>query len=279
MSKLFVNNPPDKQMNLSKTVPPKVTKPQPLSYHVANLQGIGSRERQEDAFAFGNALDGEAIAKKGLLVVVADGMGGMQGGKIASELVTATLLKQYESFDMTGDVAKALQEAVFEANDYVYDELSGLGGSTVVAGLILSENLYFTSVGDSYLMLLHDRKLIRLNKSQNVLNRDYLDAICVGQMDPFSPRQNPEKEAITQFLGMPELEETDGFVRPLKLVPGDVLLFCSDGVAGVLSTECMERCLSFGHPVDMCAALEAEIKKRALKYQDNYTALIVQCVV
>ena len=63
-----------------KTVAPANFVPGPLDYQVANLQGIGRRELQEDAFAFGNALDPDAIRRGGLLLVVADGMGGMKGG-------------------------------------------------------------------------------------------------------------------------------------------------------------------------------------------------------
>ena len=48
-----------------------------LSYQVANLQGIGTRERQEDSFAFVNALDVTEMRRKGLLAIVADVMGGL----------------------------------------------------------------------------------------------------------------------------------------------------------------------------------------------------------
>ena len=267
------------QDKLSKTatVPPRVSEKQPMHYHLANLQGIGRRSSQEDAFAFGNALDAEAIAERGLLIVAADGMGGLADGKAASETVTSTLLAQFQRFDMTEPLAPQLLDAVSDANDRVWDKLGGRGGSTVVAGLIYDEKLYFTSVGDSYLFLLHDRELIRLNRSQNVLSRDRMDAILVGELDPYTPLENRERDAITHFLGMGELEETDSLRRPLLLTPGDVLLFCSDGVGGVLESACIEDCLSCATPEEMCAALEGEIQKRNLKYQDNYTALIVQC--
>ena len=263
--------------DLCATLPPRDTARRPLSYLPANLQGIGRREKQEDAFAFGNALDEEAIARGGLLMVVADGMGGMAGGKIASMTAVSSLLAAFKDFDMEGDLVRQLEDAVFAASEEVEARLHGAGGSTVLAALIYNEKLYFTSVGDSYFFLLHNRQLTRLNRSQNLLNAERRAAIRSGVLDPHGPDRNPDKEAITHFIGMPGLDETDSLRCPLPLAPGDVLLLCSDGVGGVLSGACIEDCLSFGVPTDMCAALETEIKRANLRYQDNYTALVIQC--
>lgn len=260
-----------------KTVAPSSLVPRPLGYQVANLQGIGRRDYQEDSFAFGNALDPDAIRRSGLLLVVADGMGGMKGGRQASETVTAELLSSFAVFDPEKDLAAQLNDAVHHAGEVVYSKLEGAGGSTVVVGLIYQEKLYFTSVGDSYIFLLHNHTLVRLNRSQNVFNRDLQDDILGGRLQPENVRRNPEKDAITQFLGMPSLDEMDFLRRPLPLSAGDVLLFCSDGVGGVLDRSCLEECLRHGHPTDMCAAIDVQVRQANQKYQDNYTALIVQC--
>ena len=243
----------------------------------ANLQGIGRREGQEDAFAFVNALDREAIEKQGLLAVVADGMGGMLGGRTASQTVTASLAGSFRRFDADADPAEALEQAVRDANAAVFQALRGRGGSTVAAALIRDGKLYFVSVGDSYLFLLHNRVLIRLNRSQNVLSCELLNSMLTGRPGLREAWENPERDAITQFVGVGELEETDALRRPLALSAGDVLLLCSDGVGAVLAPDTIEKCLSHGAPEDMCAALEREIRKRDLKYQDNYTALVIQC--
>ena len=248
-----------------------------LVYEVANLQGIGNRARQEDAFAFGNALDHEAISERGLLIAVADGMGGMQGGKIASETAVSSVLRSFQDFDMKKSIPDQLNNAVLEASGQVYEKLHEAGGSTMTVGLIFGEKLWFSSVGDSFLFLLRNRRLTRMNRSHNIRNRDYLDAILMGTIDAETAERDPERRAITQFLGMEELEEADFLRRPLKLEPGDVLLFCSDGVGEVLDEAELTQCLSHGDPGEMCEAMSREIKAKNLKLQDNYTALVVQC--
>ena len=257
--------------------PPGAHLARKLSFLPANLQGIGQRSEQEDDFAFVNALEPEAVEKQGLLAVVADGMGGMLSGRTASETVTASLTESFQGFDPGTDPAGELEKAVRSANEAVFRKLGGKGGSTVAAALIRDESLYFASVGDSYLFLLHDRVLIRLNRSQNVLGCALLASMLTGRPGLREAWENPEREAITQYLGMAELEEIDGLRRPLALSAGDVLLLCSDGVGAVLAPNTIAKCLSHGEPKDMCGELEREIQSRNLRYQDNYTALIIQC--
>lgn len=249
-----------------------------LSYHVANLQGLGTCERQEDSFSFMNALDVTMIREKGLFAVVADGMGGMKGGREASEAVISSLKAGFCDFDYQSDIAKQLYKCVMSANESIFHILGGEGGSTVVACVLYQENLYYASVGDSYLFLKRNGLLIRLNRPQNVLNELYLQSVRTGNIDPREARQNREKAALTHFLGMEELDDIDFLRTPLPLTDGDVLLVCSDGVAGVLTEEQIMKCLMETEPQRMCDAIELEIGKIPVgQYQDNYTALIIQC--
>ena len=262
---------------LPKTAAPTDCPQLPIIYAVENLQGIGKRERQEDSFGFGNALDPAAISREGLMVVLADGMGGIQNGKRASEIAVDSVLKAFHQFDLRDNIPLQLETAVFDASIQVWKQLQETGGTTLVAGLLYDEKAYCISVGDSYIGLLHDGELVRLNRDHNVLNRDCWDALTAGKMDYACALQNPERDAVTHFLGMRDLRETDIFLRPLKLYPGDVFLFCSDGVSGVLTEKCIEECLCKRTPREMCQALEEGIHNQNHRYQDNYTALIVQC--
>ena len=134
-------------------------------------------------------------------------------------------------------------------------------------------------MGDSYLYLLRDGALLRLNVGHNVCHGRYLEAMRDGDMTPLSPSDIPEGEALTAFLGMTGLEDADCSVRPLPLREGDVLLACSDGVGGVLSPEEIAQALRGDSAEEMCAGLEAGIAAHARPNQDNYTAVVVKCVL
>ena len=248
-----------------------------LSYEVGNMQGVGSRQRQEDSFAFINAVDVSAMKKEGLCAIVADGMGGMRDGRIASETAIASLRWDLAAMSRKGDIPSQMKEAVLNAGAKVFEALEGDGGSTVVLCLFYDEQFYFVSVGDSYLFLLRDGALLRLNEEHNVQEREYLKTINGGSMNPAAARANEEAAALTSFLGMDEIEYIDVLKKPLKIHNGDVFLLCSDGVGGVISEEKIRECLTLGTPQEMCHAMEEAVLEKQEPYQDNYTALVVRC--
>lgn len=249
-----------------------------LGYYVANLQGIGSRERQEDSFAVANAFDVALIREKGLFFTVCDGMGGMKDGKLASETAVRSLRQSFLEMDRNYNMAVQLKQSVFQASSQVEALIGGDGGSTVVAGILYQAGLYYASVGDSLFYLLREGKLIRLNTEHNLLHQRYLEAIQEGEMDPLSFQGMPEAGALTGFLGMTGLDLVDGSVRPLPMNDGDVLLACSDGV-GVLSPREITEALGRPCVEDMCAELEAGIIRHQISNQDNYTAIVIKCVM
>ncbi len=248
-----------------------------LSYQVASLQGIGRRERQEDDFLIINGDDVVEMGAKGLLAAVADGMGGMKDGSLASRTAIECLQSGFDGLDRSTDLADQLSDIVFRAGGQIRALLGGDGGSTVVVCLIFGEKLYFVSVGDSYLYLKRGTQLYRLNREHTYRSLLYLQQIRSGKMDPKAAEEDKESGALVQFLGMSGMDEIDGFKHPYPLKDGDVLLLCSDGVGGVLSEEQILGCLSWPKPTEICANLEENVLKQGLSYQDNYTAVVVRC--
>ena len=212
-----------------------------------------------------------------MLAVVADGMGGMRDGRVASETVISSIKADFQAMDRSGDLAGQLRRSVITAGRKVFDILGGDGGSTIVACVFYEEQLYCASVGDSFAYLYRDGQLLRLNREHNVQSEDYLEMIRSGGLDPDPARDDPEGPALTGFLGMENLREVDDLRRPLKLHDGDLLLLCSDGVAGVLSEDTMVSCLRKNTLEEMSIALDQAVQNENRRYQDNYTALIVRC--
>ena len=249
-----------------------------LGYQCAGIQGIGSRAYQEDAFILVNASDVTQIDKEGLLALVADGMGGMQGGAEASSRAIAVISEDFSLLDRAEPLEPQLAGCVDHACEEVYAMLQGTGGSTIIACMLYQQQLYYAGVGDSYLYLLRHGELIRVNKEQNVLHRNYLNLIRGGSMDPTLAKKDREAQAVTQFLGIDRLEDVDWLRRALPLEDGDVLLLCSDGVGGVLSQQEFRDCMRLKNANDVCRALNDAVVKKQLPHQDNFTAVVIRCV-
>lgn len=247
-------------------------------YRVANLQGLGARTGQEDSFTVAGAFDAAMVQEKGLFFAVCDGMGGMKDGRLASETAIQSLRQSFQAMDRSQDLAPQLKQSVYQASAQVEARVWGEGGSTVVMGILYQDRLYYASVGDSFLYLLREGNLLRLNAEQNLLHQKYLESIREGSMDPLPLQDLPNGAALTGFLGMPGLDEVDCSVLPLPIDGGDVLLACSDGVGGVLSPEEIAEALQMPTAEEMCASLEARIVSYNRPHQDNYTAIVIKCV-
>ena len=172
-----------------------------------------------------------------------------------------------------------LRSGIIKASDDVEALIGGDGGSTAVVGVIFNEKLYFASVGDSYFYLFREGKLIRLNSEHNILHDRYLEEIRVGNMHPEDASEGKEDAALTSFLGMVGIEQIDLTVRPIPLRDGDVLIACSDGVGGVVTEEEMMSALRLSDPTQACASLEQSVLAHANPHQDNYTAVVIDCIM
>lgn len=249
-----------------------------LSYRCAGIHGIGARERQEDAWAVVNAEDVTMIRNEGLLAVIADGIGGMQNGNIASSTAARVLEETFHNMDRTKPIAPQLTESVFQASEKVEEMLQCTGGTTVVACVLFDEKLYYTGVGDSSLYLMRDGQLLQINQEQNLQNKHYLEMIHLGNMDGADTSTVAQAKGITAFLGYPDLETVDSLKRAMPLEDGDVLLLCTDGVSGMLSKEEIKHCLSMPIASEAALALQRSVLAKENRYQDNYTAIVIQCI-
>lgn len=248
-----------------------------LSYHGAQLQQTGTRSHQEDSFAFANISDVTLMRCRGLLAVVADGMGGMKDGKLASEAVVARVKADFENLDVAADIPSQLRDTMLRANEEVFAQLGAQGGSTGIICVFYNESLYYMSVGDSYLILKRGESIYHLNRKQNMFSRLCLQQIREGSLDRTPAEINPEKAALTGYIGMRNLRDMDYTLRPIPLMDGDVILICSDGVGGVLNEEQLRACLSAPTPEQMCLMMNEAVVAEGRRYQDNYTALVVRC--
>lgn len=250
-----------------------------MSYQVANLQGIGARNYQEDSFAVVNAMDVTEIRKEGLFAVLADGMGGMENGKQASEMAVSCLKNSFFNINREEDIAQQLKDAMIDAGNQIHSKYGRRSGTTAIACMFYEENLYFASIGDSSLYLKRGHKLLQLNREQNYREHLLRKMVHNSKWNIDAAYNDPEADCLMQFLGKADMDEPDYLVRPFPLEEGDQILMCSDGISKVLSNEELLACLDGNDVLQACEWVERMILRNQLSTQDNYTMILISCTI
>ena len=247
----------------------------PLTLRIANLQGQGDRERQEDSFALVNPAQGELRDRQGLLALVADGMGGMEDGKAASQWAAERFLQLFQERERE-DIPSWFYRSAHAISDSVFQSFGGRSGTTLVAVHIREGLLHWLSVGDSGIFLMRNGGVFQLNREHTCLNQLFLQELEREVIDKERAISDPDAPRLTSFVGIDRLTEVDLNLRPMELQRGDVLLLCSDGISGVLTPPELMECMSL-EPEEGCALLERMVLEKNVMGQDNYTGVLISC--
>lgn len=245
-----------------------------------NAQHIGSRNEQQDSFAFSHIEDVSLVKRSGVLAVLADGMGGLAMGKEASECVVKTTMALHESSQQETSPIDILQQAVASANQNVLTMarnagVEGEAGSTLVAAIVKDQQLYWTSVGDSRIYLNRSGELVQLTMDQNY-GSELLQRVADGKMTMEEAQSNPDRAALINYIGNQDIRAADRNLRPFPISDGDWIILCSDGLFGTLTDNEIRHDL-FGDPNDSCERLIQKIVGRKKPHQDNTSVLILAC--
>ena len=226
------------------------------------------RESNQDCFLvmrFGRSLENlmtnldeelfeQNYVMSGYGMLVADGMGGMAGGDVASRLALSKLIELIvDTSDWTlalqrhKDVTTVLErmaERFFQIDDILRKEadndhrLQGMGTTLTVAGA-LGSNLIIGHVGDSRAYLLEDGKLRQLT-TDHTLAQALIDA---GVARPDDPASRSMRHVLTAAIGSLG-EQVDPQVQRFKLHGGDKLLLCTDGLTEKVDDATIARVMS-----------------------------------
>jgi serine/threonine protein phosphatase PrpC len=180
------------------------------------------------------------------ILILADGAGGHQCGEVASTLgvdaVSSFLAAQLVTApdetvpDIGGSITGVIEAAIVYANEAVVERAAGANelrgmASTVVCIVIRDSVLYVVWAGDSRGYLYGDGRLRRITHDHSPVQR----LIDLGLVDPAEARSHPLSHIIDRYLGQPQ-----GFAPEIgtyRVLPGNVVLACSDGLTDVLSDE------------------------------------------
>ena len=243
-----------------------------------NLYGLTDiglvRKNNQDSYAIRVLDDDLAIA------VVCDGMGGAQAGNVASAVAVEAFAATLEDACKQGLPPDAerkhelLRGACRAANAQVFElsqnnpEYQGMG-TTLVAALVLSHEVYVINVGDSRCYILSEGQLTQITSDHSLVQA----LVDCGDITPEEARTHPQKNLITRALGIEDSVRSDVFRADRK--EGDILLLCSDGLSNVVTDKVLQTELSrLSSPEETARKLLALAVEQGAP--DNVTVILAQ---
>jgi len=221
-----------------------------------------------------------SVGERGVLLLVADGMGGAAAGRLASGLASTFIFAdlqegwQEEPEPAPERFTARLRRAVENANRRIQQhalrnpECTGMGTTATVAG-VLGARLYLAQVGDSRAYLLREGRAVQLTRDQSLVQQ----MVDAGAMTVEEAERSTHGNVILQALGVePQVEVA---MSEQDLTPGDVLLLCSDGLYRVVRPDELPEMVGDGvDPARACEQLVALANERGAP--DNVTVIVAR---
>lgn len=213
------------------------------------------------------------------LFLVADGMGGHQGGALASKIVTEDLpamietrLHRMRSVSRRA-IRSMLKKVVMEQSRQL--RLEGLSesgykemGATLVLALLQQNQVFMANLGDSRFYRLRNDQLTQISKDHSVVS-ELLEA---GQIQPEQAQDHPAQGMITHYVGMEV--RAHAHLKTFCPKPSDRLLLCTDGLTDMVSIPMLQTILKETEsPQEACNRL-VQNANEAGGY-DNITAIVI----
>lgn len=229
------------------------------------------RETNQDYFLCGN------LGEEAVYAVVCDGMGGENGGHVASklacEIVRDSILAAYGSGYGDNSVRGVLQTAVTAANISVFDrsqqdkDLCGMG-TTIVACIVSGGVVHVVHAGDSRAYHLCKKGMIQITKDHSVVQL----LVDRGEIKEEEARFHPKKHFITRALGVMSTIDLD--YSEFTIDAHDAVLICTDGLTNYFSNEQIFG-LTLAAGYDACADVLVENAKNE-GGADNITVVCIR---
>jgi len=242
---------------------------------VAGLTDIGcKRENNEDCFAYWEPEEDTAFKRLGRLAIVADGMGGTEGGQFASRISVESVRDVYSALPEEEPQQRLLM-AFSKANEQVQQEarqkpaLHGMG-TTLTACAIVANQLYYAHIGDSRAFLIRSGEARQLTRDHSLVAR----LIESRTIRPEDAENHPQKHVLTAAVGVGDDLQPDYSAEPISLQPSDTLVICTDGLWGQMSPAEIAEIVSTKGVTDACKALVGLARKRG--GPDNITLQVLR---
>ncbi len=212
------------------------------------------RTSNQDSIAFVSPGDPDERRRRGVLAVVADGMGGHNGGEVASKLAVDTICSHYFAAH-DDDPLHTIEQALREANAAIFRAaeadraLSGMGTTATVLALV-GRGMWFGHVGDSRLYRCSHGQVTQLTKDDTLVEQ----LVNEGLISAEHARYHPERNVLLRSLGTrPDLRVTAQVGDPPEV--GDTFVLCSDGLYDCVDASEIVRVVESCDPQAACRRL------------------------
>ncbi|MFG0214645.1 PP2C family protein-serine/threonine phosphatase [Brevibacillus porteri] len=237
---------------------------------IGNGQTIGRREEQDDYFS-------TATSSHGTIAILADGISGLANGRLASTLAVTTFIREFTKLDNPKHMSLFFSRAASLANSEILQALRGSrGGTTLVAGVIVEDKLYWGAVGDSIITVFRDGEFIPINQKdiyESVLEARFLS----GEITKDEALEHPQKKQLINYLGYDNFQNIEIGREPFPLEKGDKVILCSDGVYDTLTEMELEKILFQNIAAhDAADQIIEAVESKQKANQDNATILILE---
>lgn len=268
-----------------------------IKFRIAAKTDVGLiRTNNEDNFQASSDLSGGqmrwvnneicSLGDKGALIVVADGMGGMNAGEVASELAIETIREYFSPEKLTAEVLKTrytiekyMNDAIVAADMKIKavaksrPETKGMG-TTIVIGWIIDGKLYISWCGDSRAYVYNPSAGLHQISKDHSYVQNLVDKGSITRDEAFD---FPDSNIITRCLSDGTTKaKPESLLKPYEVCDNDIIMLCTDGLSGMIRDNEMESIIRQNeHNMDV---LVDELIKAACEAEgsDNITICLCQ---
>jgi protein phosphatase len=224
-----------------------------LDLEFAQISDVGRvREGNEDYLGYVCPKSADEAQTHGWLFVVCDGVGGHEKGEVASRAAVESMLEGFRAAKKGEALTRLLSGLVQKANGRVLHTSMDSGNNgmatTLVACALRYDSVVVAHVGDSRCYLIRNNQITQLTRDHTVAG----EHMRLGLLSQDEVAQADTRHLLTRSLGSALAVDVD--VSDHHILPGDVLLLCSDGLHGALPPSEIYRVVSQNDDLNRAAA-------------------------
>lgn len=249
-----------------------MAEPGQITAHLTTDTGL-VREHNEDYIACREPVDSQDLAQNGWIYLVADGVGGADAGEVASHFASERMIAHFVENSEEPDWGRRLLDAMQAANSdlrqLVAERNNNSRMATTMVTAVLQENQVFIgNVGDSRAYHWRNGLIQQITRDQSLVAK----LLEEGAITAAEAESHPRKNVILYSLGSENKPKIDLFT--LTLLPGDIVLLCSDGLTRHVADREINDILGQKPPDEATDLLTQMARQRG--GEDNISVVVIR---